>query len=645
MKVSYAWLKKYFDAPIPPAETLADLFTFHSFEVEGIEKFEHDGTTDTVIDVKVLPDRAHYCNSHKGVAGEVSLLTKVPYKNYYCDEYPSSLPRVPVIEIKEPSFCRRYVGRYLELPKVEHSFRWMETQLASIGQRAINAVVDSTNEVMFDIGQPLHAFDADKVKGNIVVRKASEGEKIVLLDGREVVLNTNDHVIADDEGPLAIAGVKGGKRAEVTTDTKKIILESANFNPTAVRITSTRLNLRNESSKRYENEITPELAIAGMNNICALIKSIMPEAEFGPIMDVYPVKPLQTIIEIDPSYVSDRLGIVIPPKECKEILEQMGIVVVEQSEKQWKLTIPYERLDLTIAEDIVEEIGRIYGYEKIKGILPPITSKVPSVLPAFYLAEKIKNILITAGFSEVNLYTLVAKGEIETAYPLARDKSFARKNLIDGMMVALEKNALHAELLGLDTIKVFEIGRSFSKEKERTILAIGVAQVKKIKGVTADQIAKNACDLLQKELDVDISAPNSLSKGVQTVIEIDLDELARSYKPGLSYTDLGFGRASENRFEKYSQYPFIVRDIAVFVPDGVASEEVWSLVEEGLRTALASRLLARHALFDSFKKDGKMSYAFRMVFQSMDKTLTDDEANMIMQKIYALVAARNWQVR
>ncbi len=654
MKVSYKWLQTYFDAPLPSAETLADLFTFHSFEIEGVESFVNSkGESDTIIDAKILPDRGHYCLCHKGIASEVALLTKTAAKSRVHAPVAATTETKPTITIEDSAFCRRYMGRSIRNISVgAASPAWLADFLNAIGQRSINPIVDGTNIVMFDVGQPLHAFDADKVKGNIVVRKAKPAEAITLLDGREISLQETDFVIADDEGALAIAGVKGGKRAEVTAATKNIILEAANFEPAAVRRTSTRLNLRNESSKRFENEITAELAAEAMHTMSALIKEMSPEASFGPVVDVYPVPATQTVISIMPSYISDRLGVTVSAEEAKTILERMniGITISEtatnsSANSEWKLTIPHERLDLTIADDIVEEVGRIYGYEKIQGILPPTTAKVPSVLPAFYLAEKIKNVLVAQGFSEANLYSLVQKGEIETAYPLSKDKSFARKNLIDGMMSTLEKNALNADLLGLETIQIFEIGRVFTKEKETTVLAIGVSQVKKIKGVSADQIAKSACDALQKELDVDISAPNSLSKGIHTVIEIDLDEVVGQYKHSASYADLGFGPASENRYERYSQYPFMVRDIAVFVPEGTEPESVWAEIEKGIEDASAKKLLTRKALFDSFKKDGKVSYAFRMVFQAMDRTLTDEEANAIMQKVYTRMATREWQVR
>jgi len=614
--------------------------------------------TDTVIDAKVLPDRAHYCLSHKGMAEEVSFLTKQPMKsNRSSKSILVSLDVKPTIKIEDPHFCRRYMARYIELnagkplTAAQSSGQQMRAFLEAIGQRSISPIVDATNFVMFDVGQPLHAFDADKVNGSIVVRAAKKGEKIELLDssegpGKEIELLASDHVIADDIGPLAIAGVKGGKRAGITASTKHIIIESANFDPTAVRRTATRLDLRSESSKRYENEITPELASLGMNDVSILISREYPAAKFGPIVDQYPVKAIHTMITFDPILVEMRLGIRIPPREIKDILERMNIGIAEAEEGKWQLTIPFMRLDLKIPEDIVEEVGRIYGYGHIQGILPPVSKAKVPVLPMYYLSEMIKNILVEQGFSEVSLYSLVANGEVETAYPLARDKAFARANLTDGMMACVEKNAMNADLLGLDVIKVFEIGRTFTKEGEFTMLSIGVGQVKKVKGEKVDNILVNSWEMLNKELGNNLK-PKIIANGTNAVCEINLDELLKSYKvpSNALYSDLHFSPASPNMYRKISLYPFIVRDIAVFVPENIEADNVWLGIEKGIGNAGAVGLLARHSLFDTFKKDGKVSFAFRMVFQSMDKTLTDDEANKIMEKINIEMKGKGWEVR
>ncbi len=687
MKISYNWLQTYFAKPLPSPEKLEELFIFRACEVESIDESigKSGKVTDTILDLKVLPDRAHYALSHRGIADEVFSLTQIPRVAKKPTKIMETTKTKPSIEIQAAGFCRRYVGRYVALNTIGKSPANIEAALNAIGQRTIDAIVDATNYVMFDIGQPLHAFDADKVEGNIVVRAAKKGEKIALLDSaaqagaREVELTELDHVIADDDGPLAIAGVKGGKRAAITAQTKRLILESANFEPTAVRRTSTKYDLRSESSKRYENEITPELAIEGMNELSALILQAIPDARFGPIVDMYPTKAVQTVIEIDPRYISERLGIEVPLETSRKILEDLGIGITDgpmidsrtpkTNESPWKLTIPFDRLDLTISDDIVEEVGRIYGYEHVIGVLPPKPEGKIRVLPIYYLCEKIKNILVAQGYSEVSLYSLVAKGEIEAAKPLAKDKAFARMDLSDGMLSCVLRNVLNADLIGLEAVKVFEIGHVFSNAGESIHLAIGAVQVKKVKGLNGKKLITNTVNALGKELGINdlaigeqMGGKNSVEnvmtveiteKGVVSVCEIGLNELLESYTlpANASYDDLGFGPASTNIYEKISPYPFIVRDIAVFVPESVAADRVWSVIEGGMRSAgstdefSAIKLLARHSLFDTFKKDGKVSYAFRMVFQSMERTLTDDEAAKIMESINSVLKGKGWEVR
>ena len=682
MKVSRNWLQTYFEKEIPSAAALSDLFTFHSFEVEDVENIATAAGSagmpaDNVIDVKVLPDRAHYCLSHKGIAEEIYVCTGLTLKK----KRDTGTPPEANTKITPPKivmdnaagdakpFCRRYIGRRIENIKVGDSPVWMKTYLGAIGERSINNIVDAGNLIMFDIGQPLHIFDADKVSGAITVRAARAGEKIALLDGREekgkeVVLKSTDYVVADEAGPLAIAGVKGGKIAAVTSATKNIIIESANFEPSAVRRTSTRLNLRNESSKRFENEITPELASEGMKMISALIAELVPESRVNAseIVDVYPQKPAQTIIKISREFVSARLGVEIPQNSFDEILARLGVTTDGQ--------IPYHRLDLTIPEDLVEEIGRIYGYEKITGTLPPAPIKPITVLPSFYVAEKIKNILTELGFSEVYTYTLVSSGEIETAHPIASDKAFARANLTDGVLESVKKNATVADLLELDAIKVFEIGRTFTKNKESTTLALGAAQIKKVKGKKSEDLIIAGLNDLYTQLGTPVPANLSsklISKNQCAVYQIDLDEIVKSWTSTpdaatVSYADLGFGPASSVVYEKISSYPFIVRDIAVFVPVNsananapVSAENVWQGIMKGITLAGAQKLLNKYSLysnsatpktpFDTFEKDSKKSYAFRLVFQSMEKTLTDVEANAIMEKVYAQMKENGWEVR
>src|SRR3989344_8875242 len=267
MLASFKWLQTYFDEKLPEAEKLADILNFHAFEIDGIKGWD----TDDILDVKVLADRACYAVSQRGIAGEISASGNFKIKTSEIKPVKVSLKKIPEIEIKKLAFCARYIGRRVENIKISKSPAWLIERLESIGERSINNIVDATNFVMFDIGQPLHAFDADEVKGTIQVRLAKNGEKMTTLDNREATLDPSVLVIADDEGPIAIAGVKGGKRAEVTNATKSLILESANFDRSAVRVTSTALMLKTGASRLFEAGLSPQLAEEAMNRFSALI--------------------------------------------------------------------------------------------------------------------------------------------------------------------------------------------------------------------------------------------------------------------------------------------------------------------------------------------------------------------------------------
>ena len=375
-----------------------------SSEVDGMETIG----SDTVFDIKILPDRAHYALSHAGVAFEVAAVLGL--KRLVAPAYVAPIDHAKKVVVTNAAseLCRRYMACLIEHIKVEPANDIAKTYLGAIGQRAINTIVDATNMTMFDVGQPLHAFDADKVEGGIMIRMAHPGEKITLLDGREVELDPSVLVIADAVGPLAIAGVKGGKRAEVTATTKNIIIEAANFDPTSVRRTSTRLNLRNESSKRFENEITPHLAVLGMERFLEAIKKSYPEAKIGPITDVYDQGkglPHRRCITIAKGVIERVIGVPIADADLEKIFDQLELAWKKLGDV-YELTIPHERLDLVIAEDIAEEVVRLYGYEKITSDVLPEFDFTPRVEPALYVGETIKNTLRLLGFSEIITQTL-----------------------------------------------------------------------------------------------------------------------------------------------------------------------------------------------------------------------------------------------
>ena len=647
MKVSYAWLQTYFKKNfltrgLPKPSVLAELFNAHAFEVEGMEKKGRD----TIFDIKVLPDRAHYALSHRGIAREASAITGLA-----CHDAKRYVPVLVDVSIASPSVsvfdqkkCKRYSAQSIRDISVADSPSWLRTRLESIGARSINTIVDATNFVMFDTGQPLHAFDADKVVGGITVRFAGRGEKIVILDGREIELNETDLVVADDLGPLAIAGVKGGKRAEVTLQTKNIILESAHFDPVSVRKTSTRTQSRNDSSKRFENEITPAIASSALEQVTALIVSLSKGSRAGMVTDVYPVQAVPWVIRTTREGVCRMIGIDIAPEKFEKILSSLRISFVSQGDT-YTLTPPLERLDIVSPEDVADEVGRLYGYAVLPAALPPEIPRVESDA-VFYWSEKMKNAFIESGFSELLTYSLVSKGFFEIAHPLARDKDHLRENLIEKTKEALVYNARNADLLGLDAIRVFEIGKVFLKTGEKTLCSVGVLQLKKKKGVTSEGVLREALDAVSKKIGQPLLT-SPLEVGAHgAVTEIDVTSLVSVLGKAGGLRDLHFVPLSkEKKYKPFSSYPFITRDIAFFTPLSVDEAKARAVLFDTVRLCGGDILVKGPDLFDMFEKDGKRSYGFRFIFQSFTRTLSDSEIVGVMEKVYGAVKEKGWEPR
>lgn len=650
MKIYLLWVQQYFDQPLPNIQTIADLLSLHTCEVEEV-------LGDAVLDCKILPDRAHYLLSHIGFAREIHTLTKIPLKNtvqkhvtptYQVD---SNIP-VPNIKIETP-LCSRYIATRVEHIQNTESQVNIKDFLTVVGQHTISLAVDISNVVMLDTGQPLHMFDADKIQGDIVVRLAKQDESIVILGGEEKKLTTDDVVIADDLGPLAIAGVKGGKRAEVTMSTKNIILEAAHFDPVAVRKTSVRLNLRNDSSKRFENEITPDLALGGAYKALQMLKESMPNVSISQSRDIYPnpVSKWSVVVNVHTiaHYIGVHEGGEITKEQIISILTSMECVVkAGADEHELIITPPLYRLDMQIEQDIVDEIVRILGYDKLVGTLPPqldIHNTVP-VDVIFYASEKTKNSTKKLGYSEAILYSLVAKGDREIAYPLASDKAFLRNTLAIKMKEALVKNSRNAEFLFLEHVKIIEIGNVFTVDGEYTSIAMGVQIIKKKKGISVESLLKADIASLEKDLGVSFDWKFEMGDfGIFATANFGEKAEAIAGNGTLELSQLSFDRLPQHtRFIPYSEYPFVIRDVAVFVPADVDENTVQKLIESA-RTELCVALRC----FDRFTKeiDGvqKTSYAFRLIFQSFSRTLTEEEVDRIMQNIYAVFVDNGWVVR
>lgn len=636
MKVSRAWLQTYFDTELPAAEMLADALTFHAFEIEEVIS----AGEDSIIDVKVTPNRGHDCLCHRGIAKELSVILKLPLKS---DPF-SSPPALPLeakeleVEIADPKLCRRFTAAVIQNVTIGPSPAWLQNFLQALGQRSINNVVDATNYVMFNLGQPLHAFDADKLtlqngKRKILVRTAKGGESFTALDGKQYVPTEKDLFITDGHNGalLGIAGVKGGKLAEVDSHTKNLVIEAANFDRTSIRKTSQRLKLRTDASQRFENEISPELTAYGLKAVADLITKIAGGEAVG-FVDVYPNKQELSPVSIALKDVNGLLGTAINAAEMVDIFKRFGFIFTEEKEV-FLVTPPFERLDLVIKEDLVEEVGRIHGYANIQPRTPELT-ETASLNKRFFYSEKIRDFLLSKGFSEVYTSSFRNEGAIELANAVASDKNFLRKDLHANITEVLAKNAYNAPLLGLNGVRVFEIGAIFPKDGEVYALAFGSWEGESAK---KEKEATNCVTSIAKELGELLGI--TLEAKEDRIFEIDLGSLIEKLPDPVSYTHLEISSSSIS-YKPFSPYPFALRDIALWAARGTTKEEIASVIK-----ASAGELLVRLDHFDSFEKGEKVSHAFHLVFQSQEKTLSDEEVTVYMNSVYKAVKEKGWEVR
>src|SRR3989338_3832336 len=558
MKVSKLWLDKFFDAPLPGAQTLADTLTFHAFEIDGVEKVGEDD----VLDVKVTPNRGHDCLSHRGIAKELSAVLKLPLTNDPLASRSDLLPKTTEVSIKLDSrLCKRYIAGYIKGVTVGPSPQWLKARLEAVGQRSINNVVDATNFVMFNTGQPLHAFDAGKL-GSLAlgVRLAKDGEVMEALDKKKYTLKDSMLVITAVDAPVGIAGVKGGMPAAI------------------------------DESTRFEQVLSPELAAYGMQSVVELIQKLA-GGELKGYADAYPEPQQPMYANVTVEKINNVLGTHLTGAEVSDAFTRLGLPYKEEA-GVFEVRVPFERLDIAIPEDLIEEVARIVGYDKIPATPLPAFSGRVEVNKNFYAAEKAREELTKQGYSEVFTSVFAERGERMVLNTADSVRPYLRDSLVSGLTEAPAKNKPNKDLLGLKEVKLFEIGTVWKGGKEAVLLGT----------VTEKQ------------------------KASEKILE-PVDAAA--------YEDLPLSTAI--RFEHFSKYPYIVRDVAFWVPK--TTELTTELTTEFIRKE-AGELAQKVTLFDRFEKEGRVSLAYRIIFQSFEKTLTEAEANAAMDKVSAALKAQ-----
>ena len=518
MKFSYNILQELIDKQLPPTRELAEQLTLHSFECEGVE--ERNG--DVVLDLDILPNRAHDCASHLGVARDIAALIGGTLQQPQKTEINFGAQQdIFKVSIQENKACSRYCAVYMEGVQVKDSPDWLKQRLEALGLNSINNLVDIANYVMLVTGQPLHIFDYDKLAGEkqkqILVRNAKNGERVTGLDNNEYTLNNDMLVIADKENSLGIAGIKGGKIAEVDDNTTNIIIESAHFEPVGIRKTSRALGLQTDASWRFERNVPVCFTVLGIETTVAYIQSVA-GGRVGGAVDENKTKENKREIEVGFEEINDLIGVEVEQQQVVDILKKLEFEV-EQKKDKVKTTPPLFRLDVAIKQDVIEEVARMYGYKNVtpQNISTSKASEQHNATP-----QTIRVALTEIGFFELHNSAFIAKETapvsfadcfLELQNPVNKEKPLLCPSPIFNIIDTAQQNIRYH---GIDKLKFFEIGTGFSTYGERTILSLAIIQKKSTQSVNIFQEVQQsflyACEQLGVEKQIVFQPAQDISK-------------------------------------------------------------------------------------------------------------------------------------
>ncbi|HUP90438.1 MAG TPA: phenylalanine--tRNA ligase subunit beta [Longimicrobiales bacterium] len=611
----------------------------------GQQFIEAVGLNDARIVVDVTPNRGDLL-SHWGVAREVAPGGQSDLRLKFGAELPApeqttgtgKAARIS-IRIDDPDLCRRYIGVAIEGVKIGPSPEWLASRLRAIGSRPINNVVDATNFVLHELGQPLHAFDLDRIgKNEIIIRRAQVDEQITTLDGENRKLTAGMLVIADGDRASAIAGVMGGRDSEVTEATTNILLECALFEPKQIRKTRTAIGLSTDASYRFERGVDPDTMSVAVQRVIGLIIETAGGKVTG-ATDVYPNPMERTAVRVRPERVSKLLGKQFSATEIGSLLEPIGFAG-KLDGKELVVDVPGHRVyDVAKEVDVIEEIARRYGYNNFDTALLPFR---PSGVPDDVLSKletSLRDMMVARGFMEARTtpFAPAEDGDVELMHPLSSAESKLRRSLLPGLLKRVEYNLYR----GVRNVRLFEIGTAFApgsdRPSETTRIAAVFTGLRTPPHWTGDSGNQDVWDL--KGLVEDIAA----ALGIGTVqVEILGAGLGKDYidAPAWAGEIFGFeallpatGFAAERiTYQAVPQFPAIEQDIALIVPEALSSE----LVERTIRQAAGIYLESVHA-FDLYRgagiPAGTRSIAYRLRFRASDRTLTDKDADEAVGKV------------
>ena len=656
---------------VVPKNYQEGIYVFETEQELGSDVVEVLGLNDYILDLSITPNRADAL-SMRGLTYELGALynNKVNFNDVEKEEnYEATSLQVAI----ESDSCRNYVGQVVKNVEVKSSPLWLQTRLMNSGIRPINNIVDITNYVLLEFGQPMHAFDKDLVGDKIVVRDAKEGEVLETLDGEERKLQTSDLVITDGTRAIALGGVMGGKNTEVSEETKNIILESAYFNPTSVRRTSAAHGLRSDSSARFEKGIDPNMQKAALARAVELILELCPNAVVESSVGVVN-KEEEKVVEITTSYINNYLGITLSTEEIATILEGLSFTV-EVTGENLVVKVPTRRPDISIKQDLVEEVIRIYGYDNLASTLPKFSKTTKGGLTySQRMVRDLRAVYASLGFNDTINYSLVSEEEateytledhhkVRLLMPMTETHSTLRQSLVPGLLNTVQYNVARKQ----KDLKLLEIGRVFFgsgddniQPKETLYLSAALTGEERAtkwlkESSTLDFFAaKGYLEVVFDRLGLDEKVTYKKSKlegmhpgrfaevylgekrigfigevhpqvadklGLNTtyVFEINLDEVISESKV-------------KPKYEEVTKYPEITRDIAMLVDVKDEYQNIYNVIE-----SVNSKLITKVELFDLYVGAellvGKKSLALTITYSDKQKTLTDEEVTAVHDKV------------
>lgn len=634
----------------------------------GMDIKEYLGLNKAILDFEITSNRPD-CLSMVGMARETAATLRTNYTmpNFnYEVKCSTNINDELKVEVKD-KLCRRYMARGVKNVKVESSPSWMQERLLEAGVRPINNIVDITNFVMLEIGQPMHAFDARQIESKtIVIEKANDGEKFTTLDEIERELDSSILMIKDGSKSVAVAGIMGGLNSEIQDDTTEVIFESANFEGTNIRVSSKKLNLRSESSSRFDKDIDPNLSKLAIDRACALICELNCGEVMEGTIDIYNDVKEEGSITVNSTWINKFLGTEISKEEMKEALDSLDLIT-EIKNEDLIISIPTFRIDIAIKEDIAEEIARIYGYDKIPTTIFKVSTEREPKYKNELLTDKVIEIMVASGVNQSISYSFVSpkvfdkvnipvdselRNIVKIKNPLGEDYSVMRTTTLPSIMESLGRNYSRNN----DYVRLFEIGRIYlpnEDEKqlptEKNVLTIGIygdcdyldlkgiveniidglgiSKAKYVResenqsyhpGKTAALMVRNKKVGVFGEVHPDVTENYGINVNCY-VAELDLDSLFEASTTVKSYKPL-------------PKFPAVTRDIALLCDDSILVAEI----EETIRKA-GGNLVEKVQLFDIYKgaqiPEGKKSIAYAIAYRDEKKTLEDKDISKVHDKI------------